>query len=155
LLHATRQVNAARLGAATAWLRDQLGSLDGRRITVAGIAFKPGTDDTRESPGLALAELLARAGADVTGYDPDAAPVAGLHVERDARSALDGADALVIAHHGHGWPAIDPVAASELMAGRAVFDAPGALDAAAWQAAGFALNRAPRQGHDANAPATV
>ena len=47
--------------------------LSGRRIGMLGLAFKPGTDDIRDSPALALAALLRDRGAVVVGCDPKAA----------------------------------------------------------------------------------
>jgi len=73
------------------------------RIAVWGIAFKANTDDTRESPALALIDSLLKAGAAISTYDPQAIEGARRQFgERigyfeDAYDALEGADALVIA----------------------------------------------------------
>ncbi len=98
---ATNRTRAARL-------LDQLraglgGELAGARVTVLGAAFKPGTDDVRESPALPVIEGLLAAGARVTLHDPvaldaarralDDAPV---HYRADLAEALAGADAAVL-----------------------------------------------------------
>ncbi|MFD9400307.1 UDP binding domain-containing protein [Streptomyces sp. NPDC060011] len=58
------------------------GGLAGRRVAVWGASFKPGTDDIRESPALAVARELAAAGARVAVHDPKALPA----VREEARS---------------------------------------------------------------------
>jgi UDPglucose 6-dehydrogenase len=82
-----------------------VGPLADKRVAVWGLAFKPETDDIRESPALKLTEALLARGASVVGHDPEAgrnfAQATAAHgakvkvVERDY-DALDGADALVL-----------------------------------------------------------
>jgi UDPglucose 6-dehydrogenase len=141
-LHATRQVNQGRIGTIAAWLRETLGSLDGRKVCLAGLAFKPGTDDLRESQSINLGRILALEGAIVTGWDPiltrDVPPV---RVAATLEEALEGADALVIANPWSGASDLDPLRLRALMATPVLFDAPALLPAAHWQAAGFITNR--------------
>ena len=84
-------------------VRQALGdTLTGARVAVWGLAFKPQTDDMRESPALTLIDQLLDAGAVVVAHDPVAIPEAqrriGNRVEfaESSYAALDGADALVI-----------------------------------------------------------
>ena len=84
-------------------LRDYFsGSLQGKRIALWGLAFKPETDDIREAPALYMIEKLTEAGATVIAYDPEAMEnVRGRIGDRiayteDHMEALDGADALLI-----------------------------------------------------------
>lgn len=78
------------------------GRLAGRRVAVWGLAFKPRTDDMRESPALTLIEGLLAAGAAVIAHDPEAMREAqrrlGTRIEYAATNyeAVNGADALVI-----------------------------------------------------------
>jgi len=67
------------------------GSLTGKRVTIWGLAFKAGTDDLRDSPGVLLAERLRQEGCEVVTYDP-----MGLGTDSDAQDAVSGADALVV-----------------------------------------------------------
>jgi UDPglucose 6-dehydrogenase len=106
-----------------------------------GLAFKPGTDDLRASPALALADLLRQRGAIVRGFDPLVREAPGVQVGGSAAEALEGADGVVVAHRADWVRALEPALAARLMRGRVVFDAPGAIDHAAWAAAGFATNR--------------
>jgi UDPglucose 6-dehydrogenase len=82
------------------------GSLTGKRIAIWGLAFKPETDDIRESPALVLIEQLRAAGATIVGYDPAAMKnieAAGLGIElvKDAYAAAAGADAVVLVTEWH------------------------------------------------------
>lgn len=88
-------------------LRHFNGDLRGKRIAIWGLAFKPETDDIRESPALVLIEQLRAAGATLVGYDPEAMPnirtALGNVIElaKDAYSAAAGADALVLITEWH------------------------------------------------------
>jgi UDPglucose 6-dehydrogenase len=78
-------------------------SLTGVRVTVLGLAFKPDTDDVRESPALPIVRLLLDAGAVVTAYDPIAASAAARELPADRvrfaaslRQAVEGAQAVLL-----------------------------------------------------------
>ncbi len=82
------------------------GSLSGKRIAIWGLAFKPETDDIRESPALNLIEQLTAKGAEVTAYDPVAMPnveATGLqvHLATSAYEAARGADAVALVTEWH------------------------------------------------------
>jgi len=82
-------------------LEEEAGPLAGRRIAILGLAFKPGTDDVRESKAIDLALALEKAGAEVVGYDPHAmrnfsVVVPQIDLAMSAAEALDGADACII-----------------------------------------------------------
>jgi UDPglucose 6-dehydrogenase/GDP-mannose 6-dehydrogenase len=72
MLDAVLGINAAQPDEVLGLLRRGLGALAGRRVTVLGVAFKPGTDDVRESPALRLIAALVADGAEVTAFDPEA-----------------------------------------------------------------------------------
>ena len=83
-------------------LKRALGSISGRRIAVWGLAFKPETDDMRESPSLALIDAVLAAGGTISAHDPVATVEAQrrfgdrILVASSSYDALAGADALVI-----------------------------------------------------------
>jgi nucleotide sugar dehydrogenase len=107
LLDAVLSVNAARAAALVRQAEAALGGLGGTEIAVLGLAFKPGTDDVRDSPAAALITRLLAAGATVRAYDPVATRVGDGEALRQVRrcwspdEALAGADAALLAT---AWP---------------------------------------------------
>ncbi|MFF0010629.1 UDP-glucose dehydrogenase family protein [Streptomyces sp. NPDC005374] len=118
------------------------GAVLGARIAVLGAAFKPGSDDIRDSPALNVAARLRLDGADVTVYDPEALDNARkafplLGYAMSAEEALRGADLVL---HLTEWPQfreIDPERAAELVARPWIVDGRGVLDVDRWTAAGW------------------
>jgi UDPglucose 6-dehydrogenase len=109
IVDAVIRVNDERPGRVVNLLVDCLGTLAGRRIAVLGLAFKPDTDDVRESPGVRIAKFLLRRRAKVVVHDPLVRIGAvvdqlgpGVRQAADVCTAATGADALVIAT---GWQA--------------------------------------------------
>ncbi len=109
ILSSVLKVNEARAGRVVDLLASQVGTLRDKRIAVLGLAFKPETDDVRESPGVRISKLLLQRGADVVLHDPMVQIDAvrdqlgpGISQARDVAAAASGADALVIAT---GWDA--------------------------------------------------
>jgi UDPglucose 6-dehydrogenase len=100
LLEAVLAVNQSRPAAIVRMAESALGELKGKTIAILGLAFKPGTDDVRDSPGLAVIHLLHSKNASVRGYDPFVAslPRNGTQVSvcTSAEEALRQADAAII-----------------------------------------------------------
>jgi UDPglucose 6-dehydrogenase len=102
--------------------------LTGRRIAVWGIAFKPGTDDVRDAPAVALIEGLLARGAQVAAYDPVAQSKARalfgdrIVLPKGAAEALDGADALVLCTDWDEFKQPDMPGMRRRMRSPAVFD---------------------------------
>jgi UDPglucose 6-dehydrogenase len=105
LLDAVGTVNRERPRRIVGLLETVLGGLDGRAVAVLGLAFKPGTDDVRDSPALAVIRCLRDAGAMVRAYDPlvrdDAGLGDGVTLCSAPAAALADADAALIAT---AWP---------------------------------------------------
>ncbi|MBV9611185.1 MAG: UDP-glucose/GDP-mannose dehydrogenase family protein, partial [Acidobacteriaceae bacterium] len=101
LLEAVLAVNRSRPSALISMAESALGDLKDKTVAVLGLAFKPGTDDLRDSPALALIELLHKKKAIVRGYDPFISSLSlngtAVSVAKSAAEALQGADAAVIA----------------------------------------------------------
>ena len=70
LLSAVIDINLSQPERMLAMLREELPTLSNRRVAVLGLAFKPGTDDVRQSPAIPLLEKLSAAGCRTTAYDP-------------------------------------------------------------------------------------
>jgi UDPglucose 6-dehydrogenase len=118
------------------------GSLDDCSVTVLGVAFKPGSDDVRDSASLDVCGRLAAEGARVTVHDPIAAAGAArllpdLRYEHSAVQAAVGADLVM---HLTEWPEyrlIDPDTFGAVVARRSIIDAWCGLDEQRWRSAGW------------------
>lgn len=119
------------------------GSVFKKNITVLGAAFKPHSDDTRDSPALDVAVRLHGLGAWVTVTDPEAIENARrihpqLNYVEDRDEALRAADAVIVVTEWDEYRReLDPAHAATLTAGRLIVDGRNCLDADAWRAAGW------------------
>jgi UDPglucose 6-dehydrogenase/GDP-mannose 6-dehydrogenase len=102
VLQSVLDVNAHQPAKLVDLLKHHLGDLKGASVTVLGLAFKPNTDDMRESPSIPVVNTLLAEGAVVTAYDPaanaEAKKVLGDRVRYAAELplAIEAADAIVI-----------------------------------------------------------
>ena len=134
LLEAVLDVNAAQIDRVGARIGAALGGLEGRRVALLGLAFKPETDDVRESPAIKLAEHLLGAGATIVAHDPVALETGRRELgdrvsyADDPYEAADGADALVIATDWNEYKQLDFGLISAKMRGTAVFDTRNVCD---------------------------
>ncbi|HEX9227950.1 MAG TPA: nucleotide sugar dehydrogenase, partial [Arthrobacter sp.] len=120
------------------------GQLGGRRVTVLGAAFKPDTDDIRDSPALDVALQLASAGAHVTVTDPAAINNAWLRFpqlrfEPSTAQALDGAELVLLLTEWDEYAGLSPADAGSLVRRRTLLDARNVLDASAWESEGWTV----------------
>ncbi len=118
------------------------GRFVGRRIAVLGAAFKPDSDDVRDSPALEIAAAIYTQGGDVVVHDPKAMANAkrafpNLYYADSAEDALRGAELVLLLTEWAEYRMLDPVAASRVVTQRRVLDGRNALDAHAWRAAGW------------------
>ncbi len=117
--------------------------LDGRRLAIWGLAFKPNTDDMREAPAIALIEGLVAAGAQVCAFDPVAMPNARslLPIEvdyaPDALSACQDADALLIVTEWQAFRSPDFEALQQRLRAPIIFDGRNLYDPMWMRAQGF------------------
>ena len=119
------------------------GSVLNRRIGVLGAAFKPLTDDVRDSPALNVAAALHLRGAQVVIYDPEANETAKrmfptLSYADSMDEVVADADAVLVLTEWDEFRASDPAALRAIVGNPAIIDARNCLDAAAWRAAGWA-----------------
>jgi UDPglucose 6-dehydrogenase len=130
--------------------KDLSDNLAGKKITVLGAAFKPDSDDVRDSPALDIAAQIAAAGAIVTIHDPKAIAPAkkrfpALGFSEDIEGALKGAELVLHLTEWKVYRELDPAKMAKLVANPIIIDGRNALDREAWVAAGWkfrALGRA-------------
>jgi UDPglucose 6-dehydrogenase len=118
------------------------GSAYQKRVAVLGLAFKPDSDDVRDSPALDVAVGLNGLGAKVLAFDPEAVPNARrLHPQlmfaESAEEAVTDADIVVVVTEWKAFRALDPEAVAALTAGKIVVDGRNCLDVDAWRGAGW------------------
>lgn len=129
-------------------MRADLGKLKGAKIAVWGLAFKPKTDDVRESASLALVEMLVAEGAEVTASDPEALETSlvwlkdrqiadKVKLTQDYYSACEGADALVVATEWLQFQSPDTERLLQTMKRHFVFDGRNVLSRSGFKKAGF------------------
>jgi UDPglucose 6-dehydrogenase len=136
------QINLRRRERVVTLAEELLGGLAGRRIAILGLAFKPDSDDVRDSPALDIAERLRRAGAEVRATDPQAIATARrLHPDIDYRASIDetveGAELVVLLTEWAEYRGLDPAVLRAAVAGATIIDGRNVLDAPAWRAAGW------------------
>jgi UDPglucose 6-dehydrogenase len=132
-------------------------SMRGRRVAVLGAAFKPLSDDVRDSPALHIAGQLQLQGAEVRVYDPQASVNArrvspALRYVASAEAALTGADLVL---HLTDWPEftqIDPHSAGSLVRRRCIIDGRNRLDQTRWREAGWTFHGIGRGAHTTTGP---
>jgi UDPglucose 6-dehydrogenase len=142
-LHEVDLINQRRRARVVTLATELLGGgLAGARIAVLGATFKPNSDDVRDAPSLAVARMLAEAGAGVHVYDPAGMENArrvlpDVAYEPALADAVRRADVVCVLTEWAEFRTADPVALGRLARARNVIDGRNCLDAAAWIAAGW------------------
>ncbi|NYI06138.1 UDP-glucose dehydrogenase family protein [Allostreptomyces psammosilenae] len=136
-------INMRRRSRMVELAREQCGGgFLGRRIAVLGAAFKPNSDDTRDSPALNVAAQIQLQGGQVSVYDPKALDNArkafpGLNYAESALEAAEGAHVVLHLTEWQEFRELDPLVLGERVAERRVLDGRNVLDAERWRAAGW------------------
>jgi len=144
LLREVSLVNEEQLQRFVRKVKAALWTLRGKKLAVLGLAFKGGTDDIRESPALAVVEMLLREGCEIRAHDPAAMerarrvlPDQGVTYCGNPYDAACGADALLILTDWEEFAALELDRLRTLMAYPIVVDGRNLYDPAAMSAAGF------------------
>lgn len=147
-LRSAEKINESRTGVALNLITSTLGDrpIKGAQVTVWGAAFKPGTNDVRESPALALARALQEVGAVVTVHDPQAVATAVIRnpefeYTEDLAASVDGADVVVLATEWPEYRQADPQALVERPATPLLVDCRTTLDPEPWRTAGWKVRQ--------------
>jgi len=132
IVETTIETNETQKLRAAKKIEDVLGgALEGKTLCVLGLAFKPNTDDMRESPAIAICEYLAERGAKLRVFDPAAMKEAvwrlsaiknSVYFADDEYDAIKGADALVIATEWNQFRNIDLAKVKEMLLSPYFFD---------------------------------
>ncbi|GAA2307523.1 UDP-glucose/GDP-mannose dehydrogenase family protein [Streptomyces kunmingensis] len=137
-------VNMRRRGAMVEMAREALGggAFLGKRVAVLGAAFKPDSDDVRDSPALNVAGQIHLQGGQVTVYDPKGMANARrlfptLGYADSALEAVRGADVVLHLTEWREFRELDPAELGAVASARVMLDGRNALDAAAWREAGW------------------
>jgi UDPglucose 6-dehydrogenase len=143
LLLAVMDINRDQRRQVVEKVRELVGEdLNGKRVGLLGLAFKPNTDDMRDAPAIEIAQMLQSHGASVQGYDPVAMTVAGRHMPgvrlcEDAYEVADGADALVVVTEWNEFKQLDLGRVQKSMRRAVMVDGRNIYDPARMQALGF------------------
>ncbi len=148
ILAAAVKVNASRQERIAAAVLAEVTEVSEPVVGLWGLAFKAGTDDTRESPALNIGELIAARGANVQAYDPEAVAGDPIRLCESALDAATGADVLVIATEWPEFTGEDLAEVAKAMRGDLVIDLRNLLDPEAVRTAGLHHRRVgkPEQG---------
>jgi UDPglucose 6-dehydrogenase len=146
MLKEVSRVNEARVGAFISKVRRALRAIDGKTLAIWGLAFKPGTDDVREAPSLAIVRGLTDEGARLRLYDPEAMDEFRLWFGEDRsrltycaspEEATEGAEALLLLTEWREFLDVDLALVRERMAVPLIVDGRNLLDPAAVRGLGF------------------
>ncbi|OKJ99802.1 UDP-glucose 6-dehydrogenase [Streptomyces sp. CB03234] len=137
-------INMRRRGQMVGMAREALGdgTFLGKRVAVLGAAFKPDSDDVRDSPALNVAGQIHLQGGQVTVYDPKGMDNARrlfptLAYADSALDAVRGADVVLHLTEWREFRELDPAELGEVAANRLILDGRNALDAERWREAGW------------------
>ncbi|MFI7482907.1 UDP-glucose dehydrogenase family protein [Kocuria sp. M1R5S2] len=136
-------INTRRRGHTVDTVTEMLGgSVVGKHVAVLGAAFKPDSDDVRDSPALDIAARLHSIGAEVAVYDPQANANAAKRYPRldyvdSLEAAATGAQVVVLLTEWAEFKALTPDRLAPLVAAPQILDGRNVLDPGQWAAAGF------------------
>jgi UDPglucose 6-dehydrogenase len=151
MLGEVARINDEAIKAAMTKIREVVWNLEGKRVALLGLAFKPDTDDVRFSPALSLARHLLAERASVVGYDPIAGAAARsevpeLELAADLYEAAEGASCVVVCT---AWDELREIDLDELgkrMSARNLVDGRNLLNGQAAAEAGFTYRAMGRPG---------
>jgi UDPglucose 6-dehydrogenase len=143
IVRTTVEVNDDRKASMVERVARAVGELQGKRVGVLGLAFKPNTDDMREAASIPLVNALVERGASVRAFDPVAREQAekifkGVEFATDAYSAVADADALVIVTEWDEFRALDLRKLAKAMRGKTLVDLRNVYDRDEAREAGLA-----------------
>jgi UDPglucose 6-dehydrogenase len=154
ILNSVMNTNDSRRQAGVRKLNKMLGGLEGRKIGLLGLAFKPNTDDMRDAPSVDIAHELQAAGATVSAYDPVSMDVAqpllpDVEMRQDAYDLAAGCDALMVVTEWNEFLQLDLEKLRDSMKQPVILDGRNIYDPAKMAELGFDY-RGMGRGYDGN-----
>jgi len=141
MLDASLEVNETQPLIVVEMARERLGVLKGKKITILGLAFKPDTDDIRESRSEVVIKKLVEEGAIVTGHDPEAMEnfkeIINIEMANNSKEAIDEADCLILMTEWKEYIDLDYKLIKQRMSGNVVIDGRRAFDYRRMEEEGF------------------
>lgn len=142
LLQNVQEINEMQKGWVQRHIEELLWNLEGKRIAILGLAFKPHTDDLRYAPSLEIIAGLRKQKVKISAYDPVAMPKAkqllkGIEFAKTAYAAAKGADALVLATEWPEFRKLDFKKIFKLMRNPVILDGRNLFSASQLRALGF------------------
>lgn len=142
IVDAVIEANERQRDAMIPKIESLVGNLNGKKIGVLGLSFKPETDDMRESPAIEIIHTLIDRGATVRAFDPVAMDEAkhflnGIEYASDEYDAIDGADALVIITEWNQFRALDMEKVKQLLKAPRIADLRNIYEPADMRELGF------------------
>ena len=138
LIRTAREVNDAQPSFVMDLLRRALGGLQGKRVAVWGMAYKPDVDDFRESPAVEVVRLLVEAGAIVKVFDPyGTVDISGAQAVHSVEEGLADAESLLILVKHQQFTTLSAGQVAALTPARIVVDATGICNPVEWEPFGF------------------
>ena len=135
-------INLRRRSRVIELAQEELGDLTGRRVTILGAAFKPETDDIRDSPAMAVTEQFWMAGAKVVIHDPKALEnvrrvYTQLETEDSLHASVRGAEIVVLTTEWKQYREVDPGLLGQKVTNRLIIDGRNVLDVQKWNEANW------------------
>jgi UDP-N-acetyl-D-mannosaminuronic acid dehydrogenase len=135
LLSMARAVNSSMPLEVVERLEKEMGTVEGKKIAILGVAYKGNVGDPRESPALEVIRLLEKRGARCSAHDPFVKTVSMPLVS--LKEAVKGADALIITTNHDLFKEIKPNSFSKIVANKLIFDTRNIIDREEWSKAGW------------------
>jgi len=143
LIYTSRMVNDGQPEFVVAKVKEILGELEGKKIAVLGLSYKPDVDDLRESPAIEVVEKLSKAGALVTAFEPYKTEFSLKHAKlaTNLDETIRDAELIILLVNHTQLKQIDPLQIVEKTKARIIFDTVGGWNPEIWKNAGFVIHR--------------
>ena len=127
LIEAIEKINQQAVNRFIQKIKKELWALDGKKVTILGLAFKPSTDDIRNAPALKVIYALLKEKAQIIAYDPQAMEntkktFPQIQYAPSAEAAIQGSEALIICTEWDEFKKFDLVKVKQLMTEPIIFD---------------------------------